>query len=200
MEKILFVNACPRPQSRTLELARHLLSRLEGEIEEVKIFEDGPAALNWESLSLRDELIAAKNFEHPMLCHARQFAAADTIVIAAPYWDLMFPAALRAYLESVTVTGLTFRYSSNGTPESLCRAKLLCYVTTAGGYIGQNDFGLSYVKALAHNFFGISDVRSFSAEGLDIYGADVDEIMRLAKAAVSEPFEPSYNKEKTNNA
>ena len=182
MEKILFVNACPRPQSRTLELARHLLSRLEGEIEEVKIFEDGPAALNWESLSLRDELIAAKNFEHPMLCHARQFAAADTIVIAAPYWDLMFPAALRAYLESVTVTGLTFRYSEHGVPQSLCRAKRFIYVGTAGGPVF-NNFGFEYVKALANNFYGVEDVRCVMAEGLDIWGADVEAIMRDAKAA-----------------
>ena len=180
MEKILFVNACPRPESRSLELARHVLSKLDGEIEELRVFEDGPEPLNMESLSLRDRLIESKDFEHPMLRFARQFAAADTIVIAAPYWDLMFPAALRAYLESVTVTGLTFCYNEQGRPAGLCRAKKLIYVSTAGGPVFCN-FGFEYVKALANSLYGIEDVRCVMAEGLDIWGADVEGIMREAK-------------------
>lgn len=37
MEKILFINACIREESRTLRLARHLLKRLDGEIEELNL-------------------------------------------------------------------------------------------------------------------------------------------------------------------
>ena len=37
MKKILFVNACVRPESRTMILARHLLAKLEGEIEELDL-------------------------------------------------------------------------------------------------------------------------------------------------------------------
>ena len=181
MKKILFVNACPRPMSRSLELARHLLSKMEGELEEVRLFEDGPAPLNWELLQQRDKLIEAKDFEHPMLRWAKQFSAADTIVIAAPYWDLFFPAALRAYLEAVSVTGLTFYYSEKGIPQSLCRAKKLVYVSTAGGFAGENNFGYEYIKALAKNLFGIESVRCLMAEGLDIWGADVAGIMEKAK-------------------
>ena len=178
--KVLFVNACPRPNSRTLELARHALGFVEGEVEEICIFDEDIEPLNNESLNLRDELIRDKNFEHPMLRYARQFAAADVIVIAAPYWDLMFPAKLRAYLESVTVTGLSFYYNEQGVPTSLCRAKQLVYITTAGGPIFAN-FGFDYVKTLASGLFGISDVRCIKAEGLDIWGADVSAIMEKAK-------------------
>lgn len=181
MDKILFVNACPRPESRSLELAKHVLECLEGETEEIKLFENGPEALDWERLQLRDKLIEEKDFAHPMLCWARQFAEADTIVIAAPYWDLMFPAVLRAYLENVTVTGLTFYYSEKGIPTSLCKAKMLVYVSSAGGYAAGNNFGYEYVKALANNLYGIEDVHCIMAEGLDIWGADVDEIMKQAK-------------------
>ena len=53
----------------------------------------------------------------------KQFAAADVIVIAAPYWDLMFPAVLKTYLENITVTGITFCYSDQGRPQSMCKAK-----------------------------------------------------------------------------
>jgi FMN-dependent NADH-azoreductase len=106
---------------------------------------------------------------------------ADVIVIAAPYWDMMFPAVLKTYLENVTVSGITFCYSEQGTPKSLCRAKALYYVTTAGGFIGQNDFGFSYVKALAQSFFGIPHIHRYAAEGLDIFGADPEMIMSRAK-------------------
>ena len=106
------------------------------------------------------------------------------MVVAAPYWDLMFPAVLKTYLESITVSGITFRYSAQGRPESLCKAKALYYVTTAGGFIGQNDFGFSYIQALAQNFFGIPELHRYAAEGLDIYGADVEKIMCSVKAGI----------------
>ena len=118
-----------------------------------------------------------------MLRFARQFAAADTIVMAAPYWDLAFPAKVRAYLEEITVTGITFRYSPEGIPQGLCKAKKLIYVTTAGGPIIQN-MGFDYVKSLAHTFYGILDVALVKAEGLDIWGADPNKILEEAKKKV----------------
>jgi FMN-dependent NADH-azoreductase len=105
-------------------------------------------------------------------------------VIAAPYWDLMFPATLKAYLENITVSGMTFCYSDQGLPQSLCKAKSLYYVTTSGGFIGQNDFGFSYVKALAQSFFGIAEIHCYAAQGLDIFGADVEAIMSRAKTEI----------------
>ena len=39
-------------------------------------------------------------------------------------------------------------------------------------------------KALAENFFGITDVRFFSVEGLDIAGADEQAIMDDAKKRI----------------
>ena len=60
-------------------------------------------------------------------------------------------------------------------------------MTTAGGFIGQNDFGFAYIKALAQNFFGIEQVNRYAAEGLDIFGADVEQIMSQAKAAITTP-------------
>ena len=78
------------------------------------------------------------------------------------------------------MSGVTFRYGNNGVPQGLCRAKRLIYVTTAGGPIFQN-FGFSYVEALAKGFYGIQDVRLVKAEGLDIWGADPRAILEQAK-------------------
>jgi FMN-dependent NADH-azoreductase len=67
----------------------------------------------------------------------------------------------------------------------LTNIKKVVYLTTSGGYIGNNNFGFDYVKALAENFFGINDISFYSAEGLDIFGADVKFIMDEAKERIS---------------
>ena len=180
---ILFVNGCVRENSRTLELAQAELAKETETIEEVRLYPDGPEGLDAEKLAIRDELLATGDLDHPMLRWANQFAAADAIVIAAPYWDLAFPSKVRAYLEEVTVSGITFRYGENGIPQGLCRAKRLIYVTTAGGPIFQN-YGFEYIKALAQGFYGIPDVSIVKAEGLDIWGADPEAIMAEAKAEI----------------
>ena len=177
---ILFVNGCVRDGSRTLDLARTVMQNETDEIQEVRLYPDGPDGLTEETLLQRNELLQKGEYSHPMFRWARQFAQADMIVIAAPYWDLMFPAKVRAYLEEVTVSGITFRYGADGIPQGLCKAGNLIYVTTAGGPIIHN-FGFDYVKTLAQSFFAINDVRLVKAEGLDIWGADVNQIMEAAK-------------------
>ena len=177
---ILFVNGCARTNSRTLDLAKTVLDCEKDTVLEVSLFKDGPEPLNEERLLLRDGLLRQRAYDHPLLQWAVQFAQADAIVIAAPYWDLMFPAVVRAYLEAVTVSGITFFYNEHGLPEGLCKAKKLIYVTTSGGPITDN-LGFEYVEKLAKTFYGISDVRFASAEGLDIWGNDPSAILQKAK-------------------
>ena len=107
-------------------------------------------------------------------------------MIAAPFWDLSFPAAVKQYFEQINVRGITFFYTPEGIPSGLCRAKCLTYVTTAGGDFVPEEYGAGYVKALAQSFYGIPEFRLLKAAGLDIIGADVDAIMDSAKASVKD--------------
>lgn len=186
MKQILFVNACVRPGSRTEELARHVLSRLEGSVEEVRLFDEQIPPLDWEGIQARDASVRSGDLSAPILRYARQFAQADTVVVAAPYWDLLFPTVVRAYFEAVTISGVTFHYTPEGIPESLCRAQKLIYVTTAGGPIGAYNLGFEYIKALGQLYYGIPEIQCFTAEGLDIIGADVAQIMAAAKQTVED--------------
>ena len=181
---VLFVNACVRKQSRTFRLARRLLSRLEGEVVELRLNEIAFPVADEAFLEKRDRLIAASDYGDPLFELARQFAAADEIVIAAPYWDLSFPAALKQYFEQVNVSGITFRYSPEGIPQGLCRARRLIYVTTAGGPIFSDALGYGYVEALAKGFYQIPEVRYVKAEGLDIEDADVEAILCAAEVEI----------------
>ncbi len=188
---ILFVNACVRRESRTERLTEKLLLKLGSPWEEVRLEGLDFPTVNEDYLHQRDRLLSEGNFQHPLFDLARQFAEADTIVIAAPYWDLSFPAMLKQYLELVNVIGITFTYSKEGVPGGLCRAKRLFYVTTAGGIDVPDTYGFGYVKALAQSYYGIQDVRKIEAVGLDIDGADVEGIMREAEAGLSVCLEGS---------
>ena len=184
MNNILFINACARKESRTKELAGVVLSKLQGTITEVNLAKENIQTLNLESMEYRFNLTAKRQFDDPIFDKAKQFAAADTIVIAAPFYDYSFPAMLKNYVENINVVGLLFRYTQTGTIEGLCKAKKVIYVATSGGPMLNTDFGYGYIKYLCNNFYGIKDTTFIKAEGLDIWGADIPAIMQKAKESI----------------
>lgn len=182
--KVLFVNACLRQESRTKKLADAYLKKLKEfdnsvEIKEIVLQNLPLKPLNSEILAKRDMLSANNDFDNSFFDYANEFAAADKIVVAAPYYDLQFPAVLKTYLENICVCGIAFKYNENGIPQGLCKANQLVYVTTAGGYLGNLDFGFDYIKGLCM-LLGIAETKKTAAEGLDIYGNNVDEILNEA--------------------
>ena len=181
---ILFINACVRTESRTRQLTEKLLLKLNRPYEEVRLHEIAFPVADEDFLNMRDRLIAERDFENPLFDLARQFSESEIIVIAAPYWDLSFPAALKQYFEQINVVGITFKYTEDGIPVGLCKARRLYYVTTAGGSYVPEEFGFGYIKALSQGFYGIQEVRKIEAAGLDLVGADVSVIMRAAESTI----------------
>ncbi len=181
---ILYVNACVRADSRTKRLAAYLLGKLRGPVTELEPAEISLPKVDEDFLRTRDRLLQEGNVSHPMFGLARQFSEADEIVIAAPFWDLSFPAALKQYLEQINVVGVTFRYTPEGFPTGLCRVKRLFYVTTAGGLYFPEAYGFGYVKDLAQSFYGIREVSLIHADGLDIVGSDVERILQDCEAEI----------------
>ena len=180
----LFINACVRKGSRTLRLAKRLLEKTGRPYEEVRLVDIIFPTADEDFLNRRDALAGAGELGNPMFGLARQFAEADDIVIAAPYWDLSFPASLKQYFEQINVVGVTFRYTPEGVPVGMCRAESLTYVTTAGGEYVPDEFGYGYVKALAQGYYGIRETRLVMAKGLDIDGADAEAIMQDAESGL----------------
>lgn len=188
MPTLLFINACVRGRdSRTLILAEQLLEQLREansrdmafHIEEIRLSTENILPLNYERLQRRDELLAEGQLSDTMFDYANAVANADMLVIAAPYWNMSFPAALKIFLEMTSVEGITFTYAEDGTPIGLTNAHDMYYVTTSGGYIGDCNFGFEYVNALCR-LYGVENTHFVSAEGLDLDGADVQAIMEAA--------------------
>ena len=186
MKKLLFIDACVnRGISRTEQLAQALLKEMnqngEYEIETLNLEDEDLKLFTGKESALRESLTRAGNFEGPLFTYAKQFAAADRIVVAAPYWDFSFPARMKCYLEQICVTGLTFTFSSKGIPGGLCHADSLHYVTTSGGPIGELNLGYEYLEKLCKVYYGINETVCYTAEGLDIEGNSVEEIMKEAE-------------------
>ena len=186
MKKLLFIDACVnRGISRTEQLAQTLLKEMnqngEYEIETLNLEDEDLKLFTGKESALRESHTRAGNFEGPLFTYAKQFAAADRIVVAAPYWDFSFPARMKCYLEQICVTGLTFTFSSKGIPGGLCHADSLHYVTTSGGSIGELNLGYEYLEKICKVYYGINETVCYTAEGLDIEGNSVEEIMKEAE-------------------
>ena len=172
----LYINCCVLEESRTERLAQAVLQKLGGDFTELNLYNENLKPLDGEMLNKRTALIEQGDYSDPMFDYAKQFASADTIVIAAPYWDLSFPASLKTYIENIYVTGIVSAYNESGLPVGLCKATELYYVTTAGGpYDPTYSYG--YIESLAKNFFGIPETHLVKAEMLDIIGNNAEEIL-----------------------
>lgn len=186
---ILLVNACAREESRTLRLAKRVLAHLDGRVTEINLEREMLRPLDARMLAQREALLQSGALDAPMLRFAHAFAAADEIVIAAPYWDLSFPAAVKTFFEHITVTGVTFSYGADGCPIGHCKASRLYYVMAAGGPILPPNHGFAYVRDLAAMFYGIPEAVLFSAEMLDMIGTDAEGRLRDAQRNVDAFFE-----------
>ena len=176
----LFINACVRRDSRTRQLAEAVMAEDREAYREVYLPAISFPKVDEAFLEWRNGCVAQGDFTSPVFDLAKDFAAAEAIVVAAPFWDLSFPSTLKQYFEQVCVLGITFVYTEDGQPRGLCRAKKLTYVTTAGGPVYSADYGYGYVRALATIFYGIGETRLIKAENLDILGADVEALLKAA--------------------
>jgi FMN-dependent NADH-azoreductase len=186
MRNILYVNACVKREvaSRTDRMARAYLNKClksqDCSLSVVNLEHTVMYPLSRESLEERDKAIANNDFSGSLFELARNFAAADEVVIAAPYWDMSFPASLKLYIEQLCINKLTFCYDEMGRPRGLTNIKKAVYVTTSGGYIGNYNFGFDYIKGVFSMLFGIAEIYCYSAEGFDILGNDTEQILSAA--------------------
>ncbi|MBQ8995484.1 MAG: NAD(P)H-dependent oxidoreductase [Oscillospiraceae bacterium] len=187
MKKILYIDVCGRAESRTRILAQHLLTYLDGEVTCVDLFEEPVYPLNIEAIRQRRDCVECGSCDGQGLNLARQFADADIIVIAAPVWNLSFPSVLAAYCENVVEEGVTIHIDEYGNTTGLCKAKKFYYVTATGTRNMNPVFGFGYLKSLFSQL-GVHSAECFSAEALDIPGADVDMILNICKREIDASF------------
>ena len=173
--KLLFVNCCISQRggaSRTKALVDAFLTAFRASHPGAEVEEVTPEALlalkpfNAEMLNRRDALAAENAFDAPVYALARQFRAADAVAVAAPFWDLSYPAALRTYIEYISANGLTYHYDAAGCHGD-CAAGHLVYLTSCGDVEREDSVGVIHWRQLAA-MFGIPQFDYVFAGGLDV--------------------------------
>ena len=185
--KLLFVDCCISQRgadSRTRALAEAFLKGFREACPDADVEHLTPETLlalrpfDAAALDERDDLSAAGAYEAPVFALARQFRAADAVVIAAPYWDMSYPAALRTYIEHISAVGLTYHYEADGC-HGECRARWLTYLTSGGDFERENSIGVLHWQQLC-SLFGIGRFAHIFAGGLDIDPAKTPELLCAA--------------------
>lgn len=190
MKKILYIKANVKPerQSRTYKISDSFIEEYkknnpEDEIITLDLYKEGIDFLKGEDLNSVFGPKTEESRNHPILKYAYEFAEADKYVVAAPMWNLSIPAILKAYIDYITVTGITFKYTAEG-PVGLCTGKKALFITSRGGEYSQGpaasvEMGERYIRTI-FAFLGITDMQSVSAEKVDVIGSDVEGILAEA--------------------
>ena len=185
--KLLFVNCCISQRggaSRTKALADAFLTAFRASHPGAEVEEVTPEALlalkpfNAEMLNRRDALAAENAFDAPVYALARQFRAADAVAVAAPFWDLSYPAALRTYIEYISANGLTYHYDAAGCHGD-CAAGHLVYLTSCGDVEREDSVGVIHWRQLAA-MFGIGRFDYVFGGGLDLDPGKAPELVSAA--------------------
>ena len=184
--KLLFIDGCVSqrgPASRTRALSGAFLSAFqaahpEAEVETVVLETLDAKPFLPAALDERDALASIGAFDAPVFDLARQFRGADRIVAAAPFWDLSFPAAMRTYIEHISVNGLCYHYEADGCHGD-CRGTRLAYLTTGGDFQRPESLGVLYWKQLSA-MFGIPRFDYVFAGGLDVDPAKTAALLEAA--------------------
>ncbi|WP_410499643.1 FMN-dependent NADH-azoreductase [Chitinibacter sp. S2-10] len=116
-----------------------------------------------------------------------EFLAADTLVIGAPMYNFSIPSQLKAWIDMISVAGVTFKYGANG-PEGLAGGKRAVIVATAGGQHAGTATGIAHIDYLRVllGFLGITDIRVIAAEGLAMGPEVRDPALAAARAKLSD--------------
>ena len=182
--KLLFVDCCISQRgadSRTRALADAFLNAFRSkhpDTEAETVSQETLLALkpfDAEMLNERDALASVGAWEAPVFDLARQFRAADAIVVAAPFWDMSYPAALRTYIEYISANGLAYHYDEDGCHGD-CRAEWLVYLTSGGDVEREDSVGVVHWRQLAA-MFGIPRFDYVFAGGLDLDPAAASKLL-----------------------
>lgn len=184
MKKILHVIGSPRGEaSFSRKLANTLIDRLQ---------QQHPGS------TVTEKNLNREAYEHLQLAHVAAFVTApekqdagqaaisihsdesvselmdaDIIVISTPMYNFSIPSSLKAWIDHISRSGRTYRFSAQG-PEGLVTGKKVYVTIASGGVYSEGvmkgyDFIEPYLKSVLA-FIGLNDVTFLRVEGVSIPG------------------------------
>lgn len=189
MKKIVYIDACIRDEmSRTKRIAEPIINELQ------KKYDITTYIINNLDLDIVQKEVINKRLNGDIPAYVMDWAEnirdADRVIIAAPFWDMSIPSALKVFIELCSILNVTFN-SNSITCYGNCKSEKLLYITTRGMDISTRDKldqGTSYLEALSV-LWGLGEVFVVSAQNMDY--VTNEEIEEKIKTAILEGLEIS---------
>lgn len=192
MSKLLVVRAHPlnNRESRSMKVTDAFVQSYkqhhpEDQVEDINVYELQVPEIDSDLLNAWDDLSKGVRFyaltteqQHKITVFnalTDSFLEHDKVVVASPLWNLSIPTKLKAWLDTITVAGKTFRYTESGS-VGMVEGKKVLHIQANGGIYKGNDPASQYVKTL-FTFLGVTDFHQLFAEGMDYNPAQADEIV-----------------------
>jgi len=118
-----------------------------------------------------------------------QFLLADKYIFVTPMWNFSVPAIMKTYIDAITVSGKTFKYTKEGA-KGLLEGKKALHIQSRGDIYShgpemEREMGHRYLEVMM-DFFGIKSFESIIIEGQMKFPEKVSQIkenaLREAKA------------------
>lgn len=197
MAKLLMIQAHPKTEdfSYSLSVADTFLTYYQEKnpadtITIRNVFTDGVPPINdltfdaWLKLKHADNSLTdtQKELMDKHSSWLEEFITHDKYVFVNPMYNHFLPAELKQYIDLVSVTRKTFKYTENGLVGLLGGKKSL-HIQAAGGYYQpdkQIDLGSQYLKNTMDRF-GVTSFDSIYIEGMSEEPEKAIDILNAAK-------------------
>jgi FMN-dependent NADH-azoreductase len=185
MTKILYITAHPHDDTQSYSMAvgkafidAYKEANPNDEIVKVDLYKENIPQIDVDVFSGWGKLQSGKGFDElssdektkvsrlSELCE--QFISADKYVFVSPLWNFSFPPVLKAYIDSVSVAGKTFKYTEQG-PVGLLTDKKALHIQARGGIYSegpaaQMEMGHRYLNIIMQ-FYGVPSFEGLFVEG-----------------------------------
>ena len=170
-------------------------------VEEIDLYEDYIPLLRAEFFSKRDTLASGEAYEALSLEDRKdidrinelvdQFRSADIYVIAAPMWNMLFPAPLKQYIDCIVCNERTVKINENEVQGLLGdKVRKMVFVQSCGGELPlifkpKLDHSATYLKDL-FKFMGISKFMELLVDGTGY--TEYEKETAIAEACEDVPY------------
>lgn len=196
MSKVLYITAHPHDESASFSMAAgkafidsYKEANPSDEVVHIDLYKeniphiDADVFSGWGKLQTGSEFNALSAEEQAKVARLNelsdQFVAADKYVFVTPFWNFSFPPVMKAYIDSVSVAGKSFKYTEHG-PVGLLTDKKALHIQARGGIYSEGpaaamEMGHRYLE-LIMQFYGVPSFEGLFIEGHNAMPEKAQEI------------------------
>jgi len=196
MSKVLYITAHPHDESASFSMAAgkafidsYKEANPSDEVVHIDLYKeniphiDADVFSGWGKLQSGSEFNALSAEEQAKVARLNelsdQFVAADKYVFVTPFWNFSFPPVMKAYIDSVSVAGKSFKYTEHG-PVGLLTDKKALHIQARGGIYSEGpaatmEMGHRYLE-LIMQFYGVPSFEGLFIEGHNAMPEKAQEI------------------------